>query len=82
MLTEGIVVVHECLGEKKQMLRRLVLKGPIAQTAKAGQFVAIQVQDSSISAFDPLLRRPISLAEISPDQDEITLALPDSRSGN
>ena len=73
MLTEGLVVVHECLGEEEQRLRRLVLKGPIAKTAKAGQFVAVQVQDSSISSFDPLLRRPISLAEISPDQDEITL---------
>ncbi|MDR3543036.1 MAG: dihydroorotate dehydrogenase electron transfer subunit [Desulfosporosinus sp.] len=73
MLTEGLVVVHECMGDKEQGLRRLVLKGPIAQTAKAGQFVAVQVQDSSISSFDPLLRRPISLAEISPDQDEITL---------
>lgn len=73
MLTEGLVVVHECLGEEKQMLRRLVLKGPIAKTAKAGQFVAVQVQNSSISSYDPLLRRPISFAEISPDQDEITL---------
>jgi len=73
MLTEGLVVIHECLGEEDQMLRRLVLKGPIAKTAKAGQFVAVQVQDSSISSVDPLLRRPISLAEISPDQDEITL---------
>lgn len=73
MLAEGLVVFHECLGEEQQMLRRLVLKGPIAKTAKPGQFVAVQVQDSSISSFDPLLRRPISLAEISPDQEEITL---------
>lgn len=73
MLTEGQVVVHERFGDEEQRLRRLVLKGPIAQTAKAGQFVAIQVQDSSIASFDPLLRRPISLAEISPDRDEITL---------
>jgi len=73
MLTEGIVVVHEVLGEKEQRLRRLVLKGPIAKTAKAGQFVAVQVQGSSISSFDPLLRRPISLAEISRDREEITL---------
>ena len=73
MLTGGLVVVHECLGEEEQMLRRLVLKGPIAKTAKAGQFVAVQVQASSLSSFDPLLRRPISLARISPDQDEITL---------
>lgn len=73
MLTEGLVVVHEVFGEVEQRLRRLVLKGPIAKAAKAGQFVAVQVQDSSISSFDPLLRRPISLAEIYPDQDEITL---------
>jgi len=73
MLAKGLVVVHECLGDEEQRLRRLVLKGPIAKTAKAGQFVAIQVQDSSISSFDPLLRRPISIAQISPEQDEITL---------
>ena len=73
MLTEGLVVVHECLGDEEQKLRRLVLKGPIAKTAKAGQFVAVQVQSSSVPSYDPLLRRPISVAEISPDQDEITL---------
>lgn len=73
MLTKGQVVVHEQLGDEDQKLRRLVLRGPIAQTAKAGQFVAIQVQDSSISSFDPLLRRPISLAEISSERNEITL---------
>jgi len=73
MLTEGQVVVHECLGDEDQRLRRLVLKGPIAQIAKPGQFVAIQVQDSSISSFDPLLRRPISLAGIASERDEITL---------
>lgn len=73
MLSEGQVVVHEQLGEVDQLLRRLVLKGPIAKTAQAGQFVAIQVQDSSVSSYDPLLRRPISLAEISAEDDEITL---------
>ncbi|HWQ42592.1 MAG TPA: dihydroorotate dehydrogenase electron transfer subunit [Desulfosporosinus sp.] len=73
MLTEGQVVGHECFGDEAQRLRRLVLKGPIAKSAKPGQFVAIQVQDSRVSSFDPLLRRPISLAQISPDQDEITL---------
>lgn len=73
MLTEGLVVVHECLGQADQRLRRLVLKGPIAKTVKAGQFVAVLVQDSLIPSYDPLLRRPISLAEISPDRDEITL---------
>ncbi|EHQ91507.1 dihydroorotate dehydrogenase electron transfer subunit [Desulfosporosinus youngiae] len=73
MLTEGHVVVHERLGDEDQRLRRLVLKGPIAQTAKPGQFVAIQVQDSSVPSFDPLLRRPLSIAGISSERDEITL---------
>lgn len=73
MLSEGEVVVHEILGDQDQRLRRLVLKGPIAQTAKAGQFVAIRVQDPKLSSYDPLLRRPISLAGISPDLNEITL---------
>ncbi|OLN33384.1 dihydroorotate dehydrogenase electron transfer subunit [Desulfosporosinus metallidurans] len=73
MLTEGQVVVHERLGAEDQRLRRLVLKGPMALTAKAGQFVAIQVQDLALSSFDPLLRRPISIAGISQERDEITL---------
>jgi len=73
MLSEVRVVVHECLGNEEQRLRRLVLKGPIAQTAKAGQFVAVRVQDPALTSYDPLLRRPISLAEISTERDEITL---------
>lgn len=73
MLTQGQVVVHERLGDEDQRLRRLVLKGPISKTAKAGQFVAVKVQDPTLVSYDPLLRRPISLAEISPDRDEITL---------
>lgn len=73
MLTEGVVAAHERLGGEEQRLRRLVLNSSLAQTAKPGQFVAVQVQDSAIHSFDPLLRRPISLAEISPERDEITL---------
>ncbi|GAB6152390.1 dihydroorotate dehydrogenase electron transfer subunit [Desulfosporosinus burensis] len=73
MLTEGQVVVHERFGDEDQKLRRLVLKGPIAKNAQAGQFVAIRVQDPALTSYDPLLRRPISLAEISPERDEITL---------
>lgn len=73
MLTEGQVVTHEQWGEKDQRLQRLILKGPMAKTAKAGQFVAIQVQDPTLSSFDPLLRRPISIAEISKEREEITL---------
>ena len=73
MLTEGEVVVHETLGDEEQRLRRLVLKGSLAQTAQAGQFVAVRVQDPKLGSYDPLLRRPISIAGISPARDEITL---------
>lgn len=73
MLSVGQVVGHEDMGNQEQKLRRLVLKGPIAKTARAGQFVALQVQDSARGSLDPLLRRPISIAEISPQRDEITL---------
>lgn len=73
MFTEGRVVIHERLGAEDQKLRRLVIRGPIARTAKAGQFVSIQVQEPALSSFDPLLRRPISIAGISPDRDEVTL---------
>ncbi|WP_407314721.1 dihydroorotate dehydrogenase electron transfer subunit [Desulfosporosinus sp. SB140] len=73
MLTMGQVVEHEPMGNEDQKLRRLVLKGPIAQSARPGQFVAIQVQDSARASLDPLLRRPISIAEISPERDEIAL---------
>jgi dihydroorotate dehydrogenase electron transfer subunit len=73
MLAEEQVVRHEDLGDPDLRLRRLVLHGPIARTAKAGQFVAIQVQDQARLSMDPLLRRPISIAEISPEREEITL---------
>ncbi|MDP4127186.1 MAG: dihydroorotate dehydrogenase electron transfer subunit [Bacillota bacterium] len=73
MLTKGIVVAHEPIGAEDQRLRRLVLNGPIARKAKAGQFVSIQVHNPALVSFDPLLRRPISIAGISPDSDEITL---------
>lgn len=73
MLTEGQVVLHECLGAEDQRLRKLVIKGPVARTAKAGQFVSVQVREPGLASLDPLLRRPISIAEISPERDEVTL---------
>ena len=66
MLEELEVVEHEALGEK---LHRLVLRGPVAREAQPGQFVHVQV-----SRFhDPLLRRPLSIARISPEDEEITV---------
>ncbi|MDQ7096123.1 dihydroorotate dehydrogenase electron transfer subunit [Desulfosporosinus sp. PR] len=73
MLALGEVAEHELIGNEDQKLRRLVLKGPIARTAKPGQFVALQVQDLARTTLDPLLRRPLSIAEIFPERDEIVL---------
>lgn len=73
MLSDEQVIIHERMGAEDQKLRRLVLKGPLAQTAKAGQFVSLQVREPASSSFDPLLRRPISIAEISAERNELTL---------
>lgn len=69
MLIEAEVVQHEVMGDQDQKLRRLVLKGPIAREARPGQFVHIQVS----STYDPLLRRPFSIAQINAEQEEITV---------
>ncbi len=69
MLVELEVTKHEVLGPIDQGIRSLVLRGPIALEAKPGQFVHLQVS----STHDPLLRRPISIAAIDVERQEITL---------
>jgi dihydroorotate dehydrogenase electron transfer subunit len=69
MLAEQEVILNEVLGHVDLGIRKLVLRGPIALEAKPGQFVHIQVGP----ALDPLLRRPISIAAINPEYQEITL---------
>lgn len=69
MLADQEVIINEVLGPVDLGIRKLVLKGPIALEAKPGQFVHIQVGP----ALDPLLRRPISIAAINPERQEITL---------
>lgn len=69
MLIEQEVIKHEILGPLDLGMRKLVLKGPIALEAKPGQFVHLQVG----STHDPLLRRPISIAAIDVERQEITL---------
>ena len=69
MLIDQEIVLNEILGSADLGIRKLVLKGPIAQQAKPGQFVHLQVG----STLDPLLRRPISIAAIDPECQEITL---------
>ncbi|HWQ89580.1 MAG TPA: dihydroorotate dehydrogenase electron transfer subunit [Desulfitobacteriaceae bacterium] len=69
MLIDQEVVLNEILGSADLGMRKLVLKGPIAQEARPGQFVHLQVGPT----LDPLLRRPISIAAIDPECQEITL---------
>jgi len=47
----------------------LTLQGEIVQGANPGQFVHVRVSDS----FEPLLRRPISIANINKEANEFTL---------
>ena len=69
MLIEQEVIRHEILGPIDLGIRRIVLKGPIAMEAKPGQFVHLKVGSTQ----DPLLRRPISIAAIDVERQEITL---------
>lgn len=47
----------------------LVLRGEIVQDMEPGQFVHVRVSDS----FEPLLRRPISIANIDKEKQEFTM---------
>lgn len=69
MLENALVVSHERMGDPQYQIMRLVLHTEIALEAKPGQFVHIQVS----TGLDPLLRRPISIAEINVEKKEITL---------
>jgi dihydroorotate dehydrogenase electron transfer subunit len=69
MLVEQEVIANEILGPVDWGIRKLVLRGPVALEAKPGQFVHVQV----LPALDPLLRRPLSIAAINPERQEITL---------
>lgn len=69
MLENAQVISHEKMGNPHFQNMRLVLHTEIATEAKPGQFVHIQVS----TGLDPLLRRPISIAEMNPKKKEITL---------
>lgn len=69
MLENAQVISHEKMGDPHFQIMRLVLHTEIALEAKPGQFVHIQVS----TGLDPLLRRPISIAEINVVKKEITL---------
>lgn len=69
MLENAQVISHERMGDPQYQIMRIVLHTEIALEAKPGQFVHIQVS----TGLDPLLRRPISIAEIDVENKEITL---------
>ena len=69
MLVDALVAEHDDLRAPEAKLRYLVLRGPLAEVAKPGQFVHIRVSGTH----DPLLRRPISIAAIDRGREEITL---------
>lgn len=63
------IVENKLIGYPAQGLFKLVLSGRVAHAAKPGQFVHLRVTDTN----DPLLRRPLSIARIDRDKEEITI---------
>lgn len=63
------VVENRLIGHPAQAIYKLVLSGQVAKTARPGQFVHIQVAET----YDPLLRRPLSIAGINPGKEEVTI---------
>jgi dihydroorotate dehydrogenase electron transfer subunit len=69
MYLQERVVENRLIGYPDQGIYKLVLYGQVAKSAKPGQFVHIQVSDT----YDPLLRRPLSIAGIDQDREEVTI---------
>lgn len=69
MLGKAKIVTHEYMGDPHYKIMKLVLQTEIAREANPGQFVHVQVS----KGLDPLLRRPISIADIDRLTQEITL---------
>lgn len=69
MFLKQRVLENQIIGYPSQNLYRLVLSGRSALQAKPGQFVHLKVTESS----DPLLRRPISIAGIDREKEQLTL---------
>ncbi|KLU60509.1 dihydroorotate dehydrogenase B (NAD(+)), electron transfer subunit [Peptococcaceae bacterium CEB3] len=63
------IISHESQGNPAEGLRRLVLRGSVAATARPGQFLHVRVSDR----LEPLLRRPLSIASIDRTRGEVTL---------
>ncbi len=64
---ERMTIVHQA--EIAHNIYELTLKGELVQEMTPGQFVHVKVGDS----FEPLLRRPISIANINKETNEFTM---------
>ncbi|KUO57977.1 MAG: oxidoreductase [Gracilibacter sp. BRH_c7a] len=69
MILKERVIENRIMGDPIQMLYKMVISGQAAQTATPGQFVHLQVADSN----EPLLRRPLSIAGIDKNTEEVTI---------
>lgn len=71
MLSQEKILINRSMGpeDNRQGLFKLVLHGKIAEQAQPGQFVTIR----TATTYDPLLRRPLSVAGIDRKAGEITL---------
>ena len=64
---ERMTIVHQA--EIAHNIYELTVKGELVQEMTPGQFVHVKVGDS----FEPLLRRPISIANINKETNEFTM---------
>lgn len=69
MFIKERVIENRLIGHPAQGIYKLILSGQVAKIAQPGQFVQIQV----IETQDPLLRRPLSIAGINREREEITI---------
>lgn len=63
------VVENRIVGQPARKIYKMVLKGPAAQKAQPGQFLHLKVSGGR----DPLLRRPVSIAGIDRQKEQVTL---------
>lgn len=69
MIMKERIIENRSIGHPGQGLFKMILKGQIARTARPGQFVHLKVAHG----YDPLLRRPLSIAGIDKSKEEITI---------
>jgi dihydroorotate dehydrogenase electron transfer subunit len=69
MYLQERVVENRLIGYPGQGIYKLVLYGQVAKSAKPGQFVHLRIAET----YDPLLRRPLSIAGINREREEVTI---------